>query len=151
MPMVSTIFDLLEASLAQLADLTPEQLLALQQASIERTAEAAKIANILHVTLVNRFVAGINGTGTHNLDAGTVKVTVTIPKRVKWDQEKLAVAVDEIKSWGETPGDYVDTEIKVAERKYDAWPPSIRDVFTPARTLETGKPVIKLASIGEAC
>jgi len=150
MTKMMNVFDLLEASPAQLVELTPEQLLALQQASAERTAEAAKIANILHATLAARFATGLNGTGTHNLDAGTVKVAVTIPKKVKRDQAKLAVAVDKVKSWGEDPANYVDTEIKVAERKYDAWPPSIRDVFTPARTLETGKPVIKLSAIEAA-
>lgn len=148
--MVETIFDIPEAAPADFAALSAEALMRLQEQATAHAAHASKIANILHATLVARYATGLNTTGTHNLDAGTVKVTVTIPKRVKWDQEKLAVAVDEIKSWGETPGDYVDTEIKVAERKYDAWPPSIRDVFTPARTLETGKPVIKLAPIAEA-
>lgn len=146
MTKVTSIFDLLEASPAQLAELTPEDLLELQQQSTDRSAEAAKIANVLHATLASRFAAGINGTGTHNLDAGTVKVAVTIPKKVKWDQAKLAAAVDQIKSWGEDPANYVETEIKVSERKYDAWPPSIADIFTPARTLETGKPVIKLSA-----
>jgi hypothetical protein len=146
MTMVNSIFDLLEASPAQLAELTPEQLLSFQQVSADYSADAAKIANVLHATLAARFATGLNGTGTHHLDAGTVKVAVTIPKKVKWDQAKLAVAVDEIKSWGEDPANYVETEIKVSERKYDAWPPSISDIFTPARTVETGKPVIKLSA-----
>lgn len=148
--MVMTIFDLPEASPARLAELTPEALLQLQQDVTEHSAFAAKIAGALHATLVARFATGLNGTGTHTLDAGTVKVAVTIPKRVKWDQEKLATAVDEVKSWGEDPASYVETEIKVSERKFDAWPPSISAVFAPARTLETGKPVIKLSPAGSS-
>ena len=145
--MVETIFDLPDASPSELAELSPEKLMLFQGAVAAFAADAAKLSNILHATLVARYATGLNSTGTHNLDDGTVAVSVTIPKKVKWDQAKLAAAVDQVKSWGENPADYVDTEIKVAERKYDAWPPSIRDVFAPARTLDTGKPVIKLSAM----
>jgi hypothetical protein len=142
--MVKTIYDLPEATPSDLAALPAEMMLALQQQADANTKHASLIANILHSTLVARYAANLNSTGTHNLDDGTVSVSVTIPKKVKWDQALLAAAVHEVESWGENPADYVDTEIKVAERKFDAWPPSIRDVFAPARTLDTGKPVFKL-------
>ena len=48
---------------------------------------------------------------------------------------------------GEDPENYVGIEIKVAESKYTAWPPGIRDLFEPARTLKTGKPSYKLEQI----
>ena len=43
---------------------------------------------------------------------------------------------------------YVDIAIKVPERKYTAWPESIRTAFAPARTVKTGKPSFRL-SLGE--
>lgn len=148
--MVETIFDIPEAAPAYLAALSAEALMRLQEQAAAHAAHASKITNVLHATLVARYATGLNTTGTHHMDDGTVRVSVTIPKRIKWDQSKLAVAVDEIKSWGEDPASYVETEIKVSERKYDAWPPSIADIFTPARTLESGKPVIKLALLQDA-
>ena len=39
-----------------------------------------------------------------------------------------------------TPADYVTTEIRVPESRFTAWPPRIRSVFEPARTVATGRP-----------
>jgi hypothetical protein len=33
----------------------------------------------------------------------------------------------------------VDTKISVSETKYNAWPPAVRDLFAPARTVKSGK------------
>ena len=117
----------------------------LQEQADAHAKHAGKIVAALHGALAARYAGGIPGTGTHHLDDNGVAVTITLPKRVKWDQAKLAVTVNTIEGWGENPADYVERELKVAERKYEAWPPSIRDLFTPARTVETGKPVIKMA------
>jgi hypothetical protein len=38
-------------------------------------------------------------------------------------------------------------QLEVSERAYDAWPPMLKDLFTPARTVETGKPSYKLEHI----
>ncbi|MBT7409875.1 MAG: hypothetical protein HN826_09260, partial [Methylococcales bacterium] len=40
--------------------------------------------------------------------------------------------------------EYVDISYKVSERKYTAWPSGFKEVFSSARTLKTGNPVIKL-------
>ena len=37
--------------------------------------------------------------------------------------------------------------MKVAESKYTAWPPAVRQLFEPARTLKAGKPTYKLERI----
>jgi len=139
------IFEMKEAPPTALQALPVEVLMHLQEAANAHLADASKVVAILHETLVARYARGINKLGTSHIEEGGVDVTVTIPKRVKWDQDKLNSAVETIKGWGENPADYVDIEIKVAERKYDAWPPAIRDLFTPARTVETGKPKIDLA------
>lgn len=143
--MAMSIFNIPEASPAELAALPAQELMRLQSEAAEHAAAAGRIVGVLHGALASRYAGGIAGTGTHHYDDNGIAVTVTIPKRVKWDQEKLGAAVEQIRGWGENPADYVDTEIKVAERKYDAWPPVIQKLFTPARTVETGKPTIKLA------
>ncbi len=56
----------------------------------------------------------------------------------------LAVAVATIVAWGEDPADYVTTEIRVPESRFTAWPPRIRAVFEPARTVATGRPSYSL-------
>jgi hypothetical protein len=79
-------------------------------------------------------------------DAGFVIVS-DLPKKVEYDQPKLKAAVETLRSWGENPDHYVGVEIKVSETKYHAWPPAIRALFEPARTLGTGKPSYKLEPV----
>lgn len=90
-----------------------------------------------------------NDTGTVTFWAEGVKVAADLPKKVDWDQAKLKAAVSEIVAMGEDPAEYVTAEIKVAEVKYNAWPKSLRDLFTPARTVGVGKPTFKLERAAE--
>ena len=78
-------------------------------------------------------------TGTVRFADGAVTVVAELPKRVDWDQAKLAALVDRIKADGEDPTEYVDISFDVAERKYSAWPAHIRMAFDGARTVRTGK------------
>jgi hypothetical protein len=84
-------------------------------------------------------------TGTVRFDEGDYQVIADLPKRAEYDPAKLREAVATLRGWGETPEDYVSLEIKVAEARYNAWPPAIRKLFEPARTLKTCKPSFKLA------
>jgi len=83
-------------------------------------------------------------TGTARIEDGGFVVIADLPKRVKWDQARLAAIVEQILEAGEDPSEYVATEFKVAERAYGAWPSSIRTAFEPARTVETGKPIYRI-------
>lgn len=78
-------------------------------------------------------------TGTIRFADGAVTVVAELPKRVDWDQAKLAALVERIKADGEDPTEYVDISFDVAERKYSAWPAHIRMAFDGARTVRTGK------------
>ena len=69
----------------------------------------------------------------------------TVPKNVKWDQLKLATIELQIKSeWKSNPTDYIETERKVQEKKYGAWPTEIKKLFEPARTTKPGKTKIEI-------
>jgi hypothetical protein len=71
--------------------------------------------------------------GTVRLIDGDVTVVADLPKRVDWDQAKLAAMVERIRAAGDEPAEYVETSFKVAERNYGAWPKAIREGFEFAR------------------
>ncbi len=89
-------------------------------------------------------------TGTVRFDDGAVTVIADLPKRVDWDQAALAGLVERISAAGDDPAEYVDVSFKVPERKYAAWPESIRQNFEPARTVRTGTLKVKLELNGGA-
>ena len=65
-----------------------------------------------------------------------VKIKHDQPKRVKWNEALLAGIVEKIKASSADPAEYVKISYKVEERKYNAWPKQIKDIFEPARTTE---------------
>jgi hypothetical protein len=86
-------------------------------------------------------------TGTVRFEVDGHTVIADLPKKVEYDQAKLKDAVEALRKWGENPEDYIGIEVKVAEAKYTAWPPAVRQLFEPARTVRTGKPTYKLELI----
>lgn len=86
-------------------------------------------------------------------DTGTVDVLVqgvmvkhNVPKKVVWNQEKLAMIKKLISSHGDDPDLYMDTTVKttykVGEKAYTKMPPEIRSVFDQAREVRVGDPVM---------
>lgn len=122
-----------------------EVLVSLKEQADAHLADASQMVAVLHGVFERRYAAGLNSTGTHHRQDGEYDIKVTVPKRVDWSQPKLADAVETIKGWGEDPAEYVDFKIGVQERKFDAWPSAIRDLFAPARTVKTGKPQFAIA------
>lgn len=84
-------------------------------------------------------------TGVVHFDDGHVRVTADLPKKVDWDQTRLAQIVRRIADGGEDPAEYVEIGYRVSETKFNAWPESLKSAFAPARTLKTGKPGLRLA------
>lgn len=95
-----------------------------------------------------RLAAG-KDIGVVHFDDGRVRVTADLPKRVEWDQQRLAEIVRRIAEGGEDPTEYVETAYRVSETKFNAWPESLKSAFAPARTLKTGKPGFRLALLEE--
>ena len=84
-------------------------------------------------------------TGTVRFEDNGFIIVAELPKRVKWDQQRLKELVELIRSgWGEDPADYVKVKFEVSERAYESWPARLKELFTPARTVETGKPSYEL-------
>lgn len=83
-------------------------------------------------------------TGTIRIEEDGFEISSDIPKRVEWDQTALSETARRIREAGEDVSEYIDISYKVSERKYSAWPEHVKESFTSARTLKTGKETIKL-------
>lgn len=143
---------------AELAALTGEMLAVLQYELDGRLARLQAVKARFEEAMALRYGeraadarrdAG-KDTGTVRVADGDMTIVADLPKRVEWDQERLAEIAARIRAEGDDPTEYVETALKVSERKYAAWPEAIRSVFEPARTVRTGKPVFRIAEDGEA-
>lgn len=129
----------------EIAALDPSTLEALQTLCAEEIVTARRRDNNLHKAFEQRYAGLASGallrdgrdTGTVHLNDGEFDVTVTRPKRVKWDDAKVRAALDTLSS--EDARHYAKVEIKIDERKFAAAPPAVQTLFADARTVETGK------------
>lgn len=111
---------------------------------LERALEL-KYADRAHAL---RLTAG-KDTGVVHFDDGRVRVTADLPKKVDWDQKRLAEITQRIAANGDDPSEYVEISYRISETKFNAWPESLKSAFAPARTLKTGKPGFRLALLQE--
>ncbi|AHD01983.1 hypothetical protein METH_15960 [Leisingera methylohalidivorans DSM 14336] len=148
--------DLPTLSASEIAAL-PVELLAILQREIDERLKRDKAAK-------TRFDAGLavryatraaeerqaagKDTGTVRFDDGDFTVVADLPKRVDWDQGRLADMVARIEEAGDDPAEYVDLAYKVPERKYAAWPEAIRHGFEPARTVRPGTLKVEIIAQG---
>jgi hypothetical protein len=154
-PSVDDMLNMPTGDLAQM----PVELLASLQAELAHAAKQLKSATArfntaLEVRYATRAAEARRAcgkdTGTVRLADGDYTVVADLPKRVDWDQEKLAAMVARIRAAGDNPAQYVDITIKVPERKYTAWPDAIREGFEPVRTVRTGTLKVTLEPSGDA-
>jgi len=131
----------------------PADLLAILQEEAEDAAKAARaLADWLNGAIALRYAdraaaarrADGKDTGTVRIDDGEVTVIADVPKRVDWDQVRLGQMVARIRAAGDDPEEFIETSFRVSERKYAAWPASIREGFETARTVKPGKPTFRL-------
>lgn len=95
-----------------------------------------------------RLAAG-KDTGVVHFDDGRVRITADLPKKIDWDQSRLAEITQRIAANGDNPAEYVEISYRVSEAKFSAWPESLKSAFAPARTLKTGKAGFRLALLQE--
>ena len=145
--------DLDSLPIVAIAALPADQLVLLQDEVGALVDTAKRLSSRLESALALRYAERTQGlrdalqkdTGTIRFNDGEVVVVADIPRKVSWDQGQLASLVERIRSQGEDPGDYVELGYRVHERRYAAWPPTIREVFAPARRVQPGKPSFRLA------
>ena len=141
-----SVDDMLNMSTGDLAQM-PVELLAALQGELEHASKRLKTATarfsaaleVRYATCAaaERRACG-KDTGTVRLVDGDYTVVAVLPKRVEWDQEKLAQIARNIADSGEDPAEFIDTKLTVSERKYGALPGAWRDGFEPARTVKVG-------------
>ncbi|KGL02746.1 hypothetical protein [Thalassobacter sp. 16PALIMAR09] len=151
-----SVDDMLSMPVTDLA-LMPSSLLVAIQAEIDVAADRMKtVTERFALALEVRYAARTSEcrnheekkTGTIRFEDNGVVVIADLPKRITWDQAQLAQIAENIASAGEDPAEFIETTLKVSERKYTALPESWRKGFEPARTVRTGKPKFRLV-VGE--
>jgi len=101
----------------------------------------AAVINHYEVELKSELKKKPDMTGTVNI--GDIKFNVA--KRVLWDQAILDGVYKNFELTNEDPKEYIDVKLSVKESNYNAWPSSMKEKFTPARTVVAGKTSIKIA------
>lgn len=87
--------------------------------------------------------------GVTHLSDGPLRVTYDLPKRVTWDQARLAAIAERIVAAGERVQDYMDVDLSVSESRFTNWPPALKEQFAPARIVKPGKASFRLAFVQE--
>lgn len=152
-----TVMPVAEMSVAQIAALPANQL---QEAHVNLLTLQTAIKGVL-----DRFTAALdqryaeqaiaarqaNGRdfGVCHLTDGPLRITVDVPKRVQWDQAQLAEIAQRIAAAGDKVSDYIDTDYSVSESRFNAWPSTLKETFTKARTVKPGKASYRLALVQE--
>lgn len=88
-------------------------------------------------------------TGTVRLTEGDYEVIANLPKKVRWDQNKLPDLLDKLPLSRKVLEKLVKVEIKIDERSYLALPPGHQAVLMAARSVETGKPTFDIKLLAE--
>ena len=141
-----SVNDMLNMPTGELARMPVELLAGLQaelaHATTQLKAATARFSTALDVRYATRAAearrACAKDTGTVRLADGDYTVVADLPKRVDWDQAKLAQIAANIADSGENPAEFIDTKLTVSERKYGALPEAWRKGFEPARTVKVG-------------
>lgn len=151
-----TLADIHHMPVGQIAALPADQLAMLKEAADQQLTQAKTVLDWLDGAIALKYAeraaecrskAG-KDTGTIRFEDGDVTVISDLTKWIDWDQAQLAQIAENIASAGEDPAEFIETTLKVSERKYTALPESWRKGFEPARTVRTGKPKFRLV-LGE--
>ena len=153
-----TLADIHRMPVGQIAALPADQLAILKEAADQQLTQAKTVSDWLDGAISLKYGdraaecrhdAG-KDTGTIRFEDGGVIVIADLAKRIDWDQAKLAQIAENLASSGEDPSEFIETRLKVPERKYTALPESWRKGFEPARTVRTGKPKFRFDLNGGA-
>ena len=146
------LIDLEGLALSDIAALPPEMLLDLQTTALSESARVKRLRDRLEAGIAQRYEATATAeraaqgksSGTVRVEDDSVVVIADLPKKVSWDQDRLAAMAERIRAAGEDPSEYLEIAYRVPERRYGAWPDALREGFADARSETTGKPVYRL-------
>lgn len=144
--------DLDRLSIGDISALPPDLLFTLQEAAVAETARVKRLRDRLEAGIGHRYGAATEAeratqgkySGTVRIEDAGVVVIADLPKKVSWDQDRLAAMAARISASGDDPTEYLEIAYRVSERRFGAWPEAMREGFAAARTETTGKPVFRL-------
>ncbi len=147
--LTTEMLDTLEAG--ELDKLSPAVLSDLAWKLAEEQVVLKRRDKALHDTFERRYaskasevlLADGRDTGTARFSDGGFDVTVTRPKRVKWDQAELRAALDRLDP--ATAQHVAKITFKIDERRFEALMDDSRFILGAARTVETGKATYALS------
>lgn len=99
------------------------------------------ILSIYEVQLGMAYIQKAEPFGTVNFEDEGLKITFNTPKKVTWDQEKLA------EIYKEAGDEYIRVSYDVSETAYKGWNQAIKDELMAARTVEPGTITIKVERV----
>ena len=146
------LIDLEGLALGDIAALPPEMLLDLQTTALAETARVKRLRDRLEAGIAQRYEAAVAAeraaqgktSGTVRVEDENVVIVADLPKKVTWDQDRLATMATRIREAGDDPTQYLEIAYRVPERRFGAWPDAMREGFAAARSETTGKPVFRL-------
>ena len=149
--------DLPDLSVSQIAGLPQQRLQELDISLNELMAWAKQVRERVNTALEQRYgeqaraalVESGRDFGVSHLSDGPLRVTYELPKRVSWDQKRLAEIAERIVTSGERVQDYMDVDLSVSETRFNNWPPALKEQFAAARTVKPGKASFRLAFVQE--
>ena len=149
--------ELPDLSVSQIAALPMHRLQELDVSLTELMTWAKQARDRLNTALEQRYGeqarTGLRDSGRDfgvaHVSDGPLRVTYDLPKRVTWDQKRLAEIAERITASGERIRDYLDVDLSVSESRFNNWPPALKEQFASARTVKPGKPSFRLALVNE--
>lgn len=146
-----------ELTVAQIAALPPQRLQELDTQLGELSTWLKLAKEKLATALEQRYGEPVRAArltaakdfGVVHVSDHDLRITADLPKKVSWDQPKLAAIAQRIAASGDKVEDYIDVEFSISESRFNNWPPALKEQFASARTVKPGKPTFRLALVAE--
>jgi hypothetical protein len=130
----------------------PAILLTLVRQAEDDLRRATMVKDWLHGILVEKYKDQAHNvrqqlgkdTGTIRIEEDGVMVVANLPKKVEWDQKKLAEIIEKLTAEGWNIQQLATQTFKVSERQFNELPSGVRAMFEEARTIKVGKQTFKL-------
>lgn len=135
-----------------LARLPLDELATLDERTAKQLDHAKQSRAMLDAALELRFgrkataqlFARSQTTGTAHLEEDGFAIRVEVPKKVIWDAEPFAGAIERLQKKIGDWRKYVVVRYELSETSWKAMPPALQKLFAAARQVERGKPRITL-------
>ncbi len=144
-----------EVSITPIAEMSlypAADLMRLKKEAQENLEEAKKIAEWVDSAILGKYSARLESSrhnlgkthGVINLEDDGCIITEDLPKKIYWNQGKLSVIYENLRSARDKPEEYIDITYNIPEKKYSNWPETIKEKFSSARELKNGRPRITI-------